>query len=223
MLYLYALARGLDSAPAAVGLARTPTELVRLGSFDAVVTRHGDLEPDAEAETLVAHAAVVETLMEETEQLVPVRFGSVFENEASLHTAAAARLGEIEDVLREVRGRVEFGLHVVRRAPARRGGERPQTGRDRLLAKLEQLRSAESAAELDRPLVELAVESRRRLLRTPKLLLSAAYLVERARAAEFAERSQAIVDTRPRSLEVLATGPWPPYSFAELERGLDAA
>ena len=60
-------------------------------------------------------------------------------------------------------------------------------------------------------------------MRTPRLLLSAAYLVERAREAEFVERSQALVAERPPGLEVLATGPWPPYTFAELEDGLRAA
>lgn len=222
MLYLYAFARGLDSPPEAVGLEATSPELLPLGFLDAVVSRHGDLDPEVASDALVAHANVVEALMGTTDELVPVRFGSVFGDGTSLRTAAAARREALEEVLRKVRGRVEFGLHVVQQQPAA-PDEQPQSGRGRLLAKLEQLRGAEDAAELDEPLVRAAVDSRRRLLRTPNLLLSAVYLVERARAGEFAARSRAIVERRPRGLEVLATGPWPPYSFAELEDDLRAA
>jgi len=222
VLYLYAFARGLGSLPRATGLKERPPELVAVGSLDAVVSRHDRLEQEVAADALVAHAEVVDALMAETDEFVPVRFGTVFEDETSLQNAAAGNEQALEQVLRKVRGRVEFGLHVVRR-PGAPVPAPERSGRERLLGKLEQLRAAEDAAELDEPLVRLAVESRRRLLRTPRLLLSAAYLVERPRASEFAERLRELVESRPERLEVLATGPWPPYSFAELEDDLRAA
>lgn len=222
MLYLYAFVQDLDAPPTVLGLQERALQLVTLGPLDAVVSRHDELDQELAAEALVAHAAVVDALMAETPDLVPVRFGAVFEDESSLRTAAAARMTGLESVLENVRGRLEFGLHVVRRGrdPVR---DEPLNGRSRLLRKLEQLRSAEDASRLDEPLVELAIDSRRRLLRTPRLLLSAVYLVAREQAPAFAERAHAIVDGRPEGLEVLATGPWPPYSFAELEDDLRAA
>lgn len=222
MLYLYALVQSLGAPPAARGLHGRPLELVALGPLAAVVSRHGELDQELATDALMAHAAVVAALMAETPDLVPVRFGAVFENESSLRTAAAARMSALEGVLENVRGRLEFGLHVVRRACDPEQDEQ-QDGRGRLLRKLEQLRIAESASRLDGPLVELAVESRRRRLRTPRLLLSAAYLVARERAPAFSEQAHAIVERRPEGLEVLATGPWPPYSFAQLEDDLRAA
>lgn len=224
MLYLYAFVQDLDAAPAAVGLQGRPLELVPLCPLDAVVSRHDELDQDLAAEALVSHAAVVDAVMAETPDLVPVRFGAVFEDESSLRTAAATRMAGLENVLENVRGRLEFGLHVVRRGrDPERNGDENENGRRRLLGKLEQLRSAEDASRLDGPLVELAVDSRRRLLRTPRLLLSAVYLVAREQAPAFAERAHAIVERRPEGLEVLATGPWPPYSFAELEDDLRVA
>jgi len=222
VLYLYAFVRDLDGVPAVAGLQGEPPELLRIGSLDAVVSGHERLDPEIAADSLVAHAAVVDALMAETDELVPVRFGSVFEDEHSLRAAATAKEPGLEDVLGRVRGRVEFGLHVVRARPAAER-ERPKDGRERLLGKLEELRCAEKAAELDAPLVQLAVDSRRRLLRTPRLLLSAAYLIERADAEEFADRARAIVEGRPRGVEVLSTGPWPPYSFAEFEDAVRVA
>ncbi len=223
MLYLYAFVRGLDELPDVGGLEGARPRLLRLGALDAVVTAHEWLEPEIAAESLGAHAATVDALMAATGELVPVRFGSVFDDERSLEKQAADREPALLDVLDRVRGRVEFGLHVVRTRSEARADPAPAGPRDRLLGRRDRLRAAERAARLDEPLVALAVDSRRRLLRTPRLLLSAVYLVQRGRSDEFGDRCREILEARPEGLEVLATGPWPPYSFAELEDGLRAA
>ena len=51
-----------------------------------------------------------------------------------------------------------------------------------------------------------------RLLATPQLLLSGAYLVSRERTDEFRRCVESLGRDHP-DLRILCTGPWPPYHF----------
>jgi hypothetical protein len=77
----------------------------------------------------------------------------------------------------------------------------------------EHRQQAESlATQIHQPLAQLAIESRKQVLRTPKLLLSAAYLVDREGAGAFEGQVEALRAAWPE-LRLLCTGPWPAYSF----------
>jgi len=62
------------------------------------------------------------------------------------------------------------------------------------------------------PLERLAVENTHQVLVTPRLLLKAAYLVDRERMAIFREEINNLSLAYP-TLRFLCTGPWPPYNF----------
>ena len=66
--------------------------------------------------------------------------------------------------------------------------------------------------ELHTPLAQLAAESTRQVLVTPRLLLTAAYLVERDQVTAFQREVGGLSGAYP-ALRLLCTGPWPPYSF----------
>ena len=101
-------------------------------------------------------------------------------------------------------------------------GERPPygSGRAYLLARGEDERreravreQAESlAAELHAPLESLAALSTHRVLASPQMLLTAAYLLDRAQLAPFRAEVETLSRDYPH-LRFLLTGPWPPYSF----------
>jgi hypothetical protein len=77
----------------------------------------------------------------------------------------------------------------------------------------EERQHAERIAEqLHAPLAAMAVSDTRRVLVTPQLLLTAAYLVPRDRTEAFRHRVDALGASHP-DLRVLCTGPWPPYHF----------
>jgi hypothetical protein len=61
-----------------------------------------------------------------------------------------------------------------------------------------------------------AAASRHTVLETPRLLLTAAYLVEADRVAEFREQVDALASEH-RNLGFACTGPWPPYNFSRIE------
>lgn len=78
-------------------------------------------------------------------------------------------------------------------------------------------RSAEEvAAWLAGRLGDAARESRVRVAPAEALAVSAAYLVERARLAEYRGRVRAARAERGGSLKFLTSGAWPPYSFSDV-------
>ena len=96
-------------------------------------------------------------------------------------------------------------------------------GRAYLMARLEQEQRARverqqaeaCAAEVHAPLARLAVASVQQVSATPRLLLTAAYLVERDRVEAFRQEVAALGAAHP-ALSLLCTGPWPPYNFVDL-------
>jgi hypothetical protein len=78
------------------------------------------------------------------------------------------------------------------------------------------LRAEELAAWLDQAVSGFVRETAVRLRPSEALAVRAAHLVERGRVAEYKERVHALGDERP-ALQFLTSGPWPPYSFSEIE------
>jgi hypothetical protein len=101
-----------------------------------------------------------------------------------------------------------------------REGQSAIGGRAYLLARLEEERRVQAgrrqaetlAAELHAPLSRLATESTQQVLLTPRLLLTAAYLIERTRIEIFRAGVERLSAANP-ALHFLCTGPWPPYNF----------
>jgi Gas vesicle synthesis protein GvpL/GvpF len=69
------------------------------------------------------------------------------------------------------------------------------------------------ARDLHAPLAELAAASRLRERLASREVLVAAYLVETDAVAEFRGRIHEL-GARQEDLQVIVTGPWPPYNFA---------
>jgi hypothetical protein len=79
-------------------------------------------------------------------------------------------------------------------------------------AKLNRRKAARGLAELlHEPLAAIADDSTLALCPDDETAFAAAYLVPRARSAEFTSTA--------RALRVVASGPWPPYSFTEPRHG----
>ena len=173
------------------------------GELAAVCAPAGEREVSAEA--LWRHEELVEALMEDRD-LLPVRYGTLLQDEAAAVRALEERRTDLASALNRVRGAVELSLRVFGEKEA----ERPETGADYLRAKA---RSARTVRELHEPLAELARASAERPPHAENELLRAAYLVNREAVPSFVERVAALQQARPE-LSLLCTGPWPPYSFA---------
>jgi hypothetical protein len=173
---------------------------------------------------------VVESLVADR-AVLPVRFGAILAGETTVRAILAAHYTNFVTSLDRVRGRVELGLRILWDDDLQKTDSGLQTadsshqlsaisGRSYLLARLEEERQLRAwreraetlAMELSASLSRLAVESVQQTLITPRLLLTAAYLVEQDQVVAFRLEVEALKATHP-ALHFLCTGPWPPYSF----------
>jgi hypothetical protein len=229
-LYLYAITDRPEAAlPVLSGVENAPVFQLGYRDLAAVASRTASCDVPATETHLWQHEAVVEALMADRTAL-PVRFGSVLPGEAALWDALAAVHAELVAALGRVRGRVEVGVRVLwddgcqpatsRDESEQTSGQPAGSGRFYLMARLEQeqrsqagrQRAESMANRIHAPLARLAAANTRQVLATPHLLLTAAYLIEKDRLEAFESEVRALGAAYP-ALHLLATGPWPPYSF----------
>jgi hypothetical protein len=162
---------------------------------------------------LLTHERVVQAVMKDG-AVLPLRFGTMLDGEKSLEAVLVTRRDDLLRALARVRGRVEIGVRALARnaADAAPPG-REHSGREYMLTRLREHRRAEEAARtLHAPLAALSCDSRLRAPTPPPARLASTYLVDRVRIAEFRTRVEELA-ARHEDLEVVVTGPWPPYSF----------
>lgn len=213
-LLVYGVVETGDSDPSGVGLDGQSLRAVVEGPLAAVVSDHreGAFEPDVAA--LNAYERAVQRLMERG-AVLPAQFGSALDDEAAVRELLRRRRKDLLVRLQRVRGAVEIGLRASWRRGARVLSDvRPQSGASYLRDRLELRQSARQVANQLDPLVALARSSRRAIVPRPDLPVLDAYLVDQARVSEFVALVEQL-DDRLDDVELVCTGPWPPYSFAE--------
>jgi hypothetical protein len=233
MIYLYAVSdRPELPLPLESGLEGAPLASLSYREIAAVVSPLDTASIQATEAHLWQHEAVVEALMADR-AVLPVRFGTLLADETATQSALERCYASFVADLARVRGRVELGLRVLwesevipppAAAPCHAGknhGERSGgDGWAYMLARLAedrhlqaQRRQAEElAAGIHAPLARWVADSTRQVLVTPRLLLTAAYLVEQGQVVAFQREVEALRQAYP-DLDFLCTGPWPAYSF----------
>lgn len=240
MMYVYAITCSTSMTDAApLGLYDQPVFLVNQPPIAAACTEHphGPIAPATD--NLLRHEQVAQWLLQKN-SLLPARFGTCFDNRRQLCETLERNTRTLLEGLERVRGCVELGLRVLwcpeespktveplcqtmepePTAPAAARSQR-RSGRDYMLARLaeerlrrdQQNRAELLAEQIHQPLAALAREATRRVLITPQMLLSSAYLVERDQVTAMRERVGALAAEFSR-LRLLCTGPWPPYHFS---------
>lgn len=207
MIYLYAIADAGTPAPATLGIDERPVDALSVAGVTALVSDGPAV--DARGSSLRAHDRVVRVAMDHG-AVLPVRFGTVAADAGALDALLRGRSRALRSTLDRVRGRVEVGVRAVWRDAPRPARD----GRDFLAAKLERRRAAE---RLHAPLAKLADDVVCRIAPDASTAFSAAYLVQPARAATLAARTDLLARTEP-AVRVVCSGPWPPYSFSEAHR-----
>jgi Gas vesicle synthesis protein GvpL/GvpF len=212
--FVYGIVEADGTAVVGTGVDDRPLRSVIDGPLMAIVTDHEDPGPEPEAATFDAYERTLESLMD-SRAVLPAVFGRVLADDDAVRAMLRRRRRWFLAKLEGVRGAVELGLRAVWRggadpAPDPRSKSCVAYLRDRL----ETRQSARLvASELD-PLTALARSSRRALVPHPDLPVLDAYLVDRGRVREFValvEELGGCLD----GVELVCTGPCPPYSFAD--------
>jgi len=226
-LYAYCLAGDIDVLDdPAPGISGTPVRLLKTEGFSVLVS---DLDADVmqvTRENALAHAAVVRSILDRTTPL-PFRFGTLV-TEQQLVNYLSARKPALETKLEQVAGCVEMSVKIILEPAAPKPVPNENINQGAGTSFLDQKRreilgGEQNAAEATRistwlhdQVSGLIRDEQVTLRPTAKLVLAAAHLVERAKVRKYRENMAEMRQSRPE-LHFLLSGPWPPYSFANIE------
>jgi len=213
-LLVYGVVQADGTAVVGTGIDERPLRGVKGGRLMAIVTDHDGPGPVGDAAMLDAYERTVQTLME-SRAILPAPYGRVLEDDHAVRAMLHRRRRDLLARLDRVNGAVELGLSArwLSAADAARD-PRMESGVAYLRDRLEMRQSARRlASELD-PLTALARSIRRALSTRRDLPVVDAYLVDRGRVSEFVALV-AELGARLDEVELVCTGPCPPYSFAD--------
>jgi hypothetical protein len=199
-LYLYGVLRAKEEQRfGAIGLGTPPAEVVTVchGELAAVVSEGPLGVPDPTRDHLLAHHRVQDTLLRE-HTLLPAAFGVTFRSREEVVELLRSGHEAFEGVLAKLEGCVELGLKVIWDAD--------------LLAREAAGHDAQTLVETLRPLAT-AVREMRPI--GERMILNAAFLVEREQEAAFDAKMRSLA-ARFELLTLQYTGPWAPYHFADI-------
>jgi hypothetical protein len=241
--YLYAVCRPVDEDGVADlrGVSGAAVRTLREGELCLAVSDVPleDFDTDALQQhledftwltrTAREHDDVVSGLAERT-TTAPLRMATVCRDDASARAKLAALADAATAVLDRLDGRIEWGVKVYARVPetaderSGSGAEYLRRRRAALRTRQQELATAQAqATSAYETLLHHAAAGRRHEPQDSRLtgvaapmLLNAAFLVDTARVAEFRTAVEQVGATAD-ALEIVLTGPWPPYSFAVLD------
>ena len=199
---------------------------------------------DPTRENALCHERVQEVAMTEY-TVIPMSFGCVFRTEDDIKEFLKDTYDALGDVLNRMRDKIEFGLKVnweTERVMAEIEQEHEEIyrlkqeilnnqqsstyfARMQLGRLVERARTEKSAAyvrEVYDSLRESAIASRANKVIGDKMILNAAFLVERDNATAFDQRVQEIAQRYEGKLTFRYTGPWPPYNFVNVRLKLES-
>jgi hypothetical protein len=225
-LYAYCIVEDLDLLLSVRGIADAPVSLLKIDEFGIVISE-GESFPLTERESVMAHAAVVRSFLDQT-TLLPLRFGTVLTEQQLRHYVATYKPA-LKKNLAHVRGCVEMDLKIIwqhvkpdANQPPEQEKQGPGTAflekkrRDLLGDERQSAQKTELSDMLRGHLGGLIRDEQIELHPSKTGILAAVFhLVQRANAERYKEIVQEIRNNRP-DLNIRLSGPWPPYSFANI-------
>ena len=242
MKYVYCLARdvaaGADTFPPGLNGAEVyHISFERISALisdvDSAGTRH--TAPLVSEQNALVHQAVVDAALKLSASVIPCRFGTLFPDHENILTLLRKHYTRLDDHLMKLAGKIEVSVQTIlkRRADlesvseAAHSGTREQedAGVSYLLGKKEKYDAIkELEEEADRFSQELNqamspfwsdVKVQKRST-DDRLVLGVCYLVDQQELSSFKSAYQRFKRENP-GLKLLYTGPWAPYTFADIE------
>src|SRR5579864_9434259 len=246
--YVYGIVQAKDPVTfgkVGIGGSGEMVYTVNYQDIAAVVSNTSVYIFDPTRENALAHEHVIETVMK-NHTIIPMSFGTVFRTDDDIREVLRSIYPSVKDVLKQMAGKVEFGLKVswdrdriidelqreheeihrfhqeiTRKHLQSTYFARMQLGR--MIDKAMEERSASYVREIYEMLRETCVASRDNKPIGDKMIMNAAFLLEREREAEFDAAVNRVAKKFGERLNFKYTGPWPPYNFVNIrlkfERG----
>lgn len=246
-VYVYCVARAepfedgpIDFAASGIGGRGDPVRVLRYEGLAAVVSDAPKIRYTLRREYLEAHERVVEEAMSHSDVL-PVSFGSVADTDQQVvQKLLRQRSDDLQNHMAYVQGRVEMGLRVYWNREqlfadivAENSGIRalhesiaglPEDAAYYDRVQLGEMTEAAIVARREAVadsimtyLSALAVDTRLNESLTDMMVLSAAFLVDRAQESTFDAHVQSLGEAEAERLILQYVGPVPPYNFVTLQ------
>jgi hypothetical protein len=200
---------------------------------------------DPTRENVLAHEFVNETVMKE-HTVIPMSFGTVFRSDDDVTELLRSTYAAFSDVLDKMKDKIEFGVKVLWDrdkviAALERDNEEIRRLKEEIsnkadtstyFARMQLGRLVEQALEdssqryvsdIHEQLKSVAVASRSNKPIGDKMIMNAAFLVERAHEVAFDERVKETNLKYEKILTFKYSGPWPPYNFVNIKLKLERA
>ena len=213
------------------------------GDLAAVVSDTPVVVYDPTRENALTHEHVNETVMKEF-TVIPMSFGAIFRTEGDVREFIKDTADALRDVLLKMKDKIEFGLKVnwdpeVAAREVEQQSEEIRRLKEEIMSSrlastyfarmqlgrlVEQAMSAKQdgyVREIYDHLRDCAVASRHNKPIGDKMILNAAFLVERDKQPEFDHAVQEIAHRYEGKLRFNYTGPWPPYNFVNIRLKLE--
>lgn len=241
--YLYGIVRSLPSGPPqlpAVGDSAAEIRTIESANCVAIVSNAADAFVDATADDLRAHSDVLQELLGASNALVPLRFGTVYPDDATIvRDLLDARGEELKVLLQLVENRVEarlkafyveqtiLGEIIAEQSEVADLRRRTQTLSEdatyydrirlgELVAAALSAKGQRDAARILSCLVPLAADHCVEDEPHEWSLLTTSFLLERSELERFDSAVAALADENERRLQLRCIAPLPPYSFVSL-------
>jgi gas vesicle protein GvpL/GvpF len=217
-LYVYCLAEQIDTPSTAItGIAGAKVDILNWEGFSLLVSEF-DVNTATRARDALAHDAAVRSVLDQTTPL-PLRFGTVL-SEEQLRSYVSARRESLRAKLAEVRGCLEMSVKIIGNADQEEtdaNSEMSGPGARFLKDKQRRAAQAKEVSEwLHGEVADFVRQEQVSLGPTEKLIVAAAHLVEREHLPEYRDGVGKARQMRPE-LHFLLSGPWPPYSFSNID------
>lgn len=235
--------RGRSFGPIGIGGRGDEVYTVEHGGLAAVVSDTPVIIYDPTRENALTHEHVNEIVMKEF-TVIPMSFGAIFRTEGDVREFIKDTSDALRDVLHKMRDKIEFGLKVnwdpeVAVKEVEEESEDIRRLKEEILsnrlastyfARMQLGRLVEQAMaekqdtyvrEIYDHLRDCAVASRHNRPIGDKMILNAAFLVERDKQMVFDHAVQDIAHRYEGRLRFNYTGPWPPYNFVNIRLKLE--
>lgn len=246
--YVYCVIKSADErdfGPIGIGEGGNRVYTVQHGDLAAVVSDTPIRIYDPTRENVLAHELVNETVMREY-TVIPMSFGTIFRTKDDIIELLKSTYRAFDDVLEKMRDKIEFGLKVLwdrDKVITRLESADEEISRlkaeitsnaqnSTYFARMQLGRLVESGLEnaanayvmdIHESLKPVAVASRSNKPIGDRMIMNAAYLVERSCEADFDEAVKALSSKYEDVLSFKYTGPWPPYNFVNIKLRLERA
>lgn len=225
-LYVYCLAEGVDRLHKTPhGVSGAPVRIAHFQDLSAVVSVCKDFR--VTRKNVLAHHEVVQSITERTTPL-PARFGTLVTVEQLSHYVSTHHQA-IKAKLSHVHGRVEMNVRMIETIDGAKTPQENETvpgpGTAFLLEKQREILCRQAGTAQKEQLTAWLREKLGELIKEEKISLSpsqtvilarADHLIERDNVQEYRTKMTKAVDERP-DIRFMVSGPWPPYSFANIE------